>query len=84
MASVGKETSSLSSSTDVEKCITKEAESIQPLSTGEISEMTVIAEGEDRTTLFVWLLVLCCGISGLLFGIYNWIKIHGYTTLMSL
>ena len=34
----------------------------------EISEMTVIAEGEERTTWFVWLLVMCCSISGLLFG----------------
>lgn len=36
--------------------------------TGEISELTVIAEGEERTTFFVWILVLCCSISGLLFG----------------
>lgn len=36
--------------------------------TGEISELTVVAEGEERTTLFVWILVLCCSISGLLFG----------------
>ncbi len=34
----------------------------------EISEMTVVAEGEERTTWFVWLLVMCCSISGLLFG----------------
>lgn len=34
----------------------------------ELAELTVVAEGEERTTLFVWLLVLCCGISGLLFG----------------
>lgn len=38
------------------------------LKTGDLSEYTVVAEGEERTTLFVWLLVLCCGISGLLFG----------------
>lgn len=31
-------------------------------------ELTVVAEGEERTTLFVWMLVLCCSISGLLFG----------------
>ena len=36
--------------------------------TGEISELMVVAEGEERTTLFVWILVLCCSISGLLFG----------------
>lgn len=34
----------------------------------ELAELTVVAEGEERTTFFVWLLVLCCGISGLLFG----------------
>jgi SP family myo-inositol transporter-like MFS transporter 13 len=36
--------------------------------TGEISEFAVVAEGEERTTWFVWLLVCCCTISGLLFG----------------
>lgn len=36
--------------------------------TGEISELVVVAEGEERTTLFVWLLVACSSISGLLFG----------------
>ncbi|KAF7798166.1 hypothetical protein EIP86_009383 [Pleurotus ostreatoroseus] len=35
---------------------------------GEISELAVIAEGEERTTWFVWLLVACTSISGLLFG----------------
>lgn len=35
---------------------------------GEISEFTVVAEGEERTTWFVWILVCCCSISGLLFG----------------
>ncbi|KAA1475306.1 general substrate transporter [Dentipellis sp. KUC8613] len=35
---------------------------------GEISELVVVAEGEERTTWFVWLLVLCSSISGLLFG----------------
>jgi MFS transporter, SP family, solute carrier family 2 (myo-inositol transporter), member 13 len=35
---------------------------------GEISEMAVKAEGEDKTTWFVWLLVCCTSISGLLFG----------------
>jgi SP family myo-inositol transporter-like MFS transporter 13 len=38
------------------------------LATGEVSEMTVIAEGEERTTIFVWLLVCASSISGLLFG----------------
>lgn len=35
---------------------------------GEISELAVIAEGEERTTWFVWMLVACTSISGLLFG----------------
>ncbi|KAH9854546.1 general substrate transporter [Lenzites betulinus] len=35
---------------------------------GEISEALVVAEGEERTTWFVWLLVACASISGLLFG----------------
>jgi hypothetical protein len=38
------------------------------LASGGISELVVVAEGEERTTLFVWLLVLCSSISGLLFG----------------
>ena len=37
---------------------------------GEISEFAVVAEGEERTTWFVWILVCCCTISGLLFGEY--------------
>ena len=38
------------------------------IAAGEISELAVVAEGEERTTWFVWLLVCCCTISGLLFG----------------
>ncbi|KAH9947864.1 general substrate transporter [Amylocystis lapponica] len=38
------------------------------LDAGEIPEVAVVAEGEDRTTWFVWLLVACTSISGLLFG----------------
>ncbi|TFY62941.1 hypothetical protein EVJ58_g3541 [Rhodofomes roseus] len=38
------------------------------LAAGEVSELVVVAEGEERTTLFVWLLVFCTSISGLLFG----------------
>ncbi|KIJ25722.1 hypothetical protein M422DRAFT_62206 [Sphaerobolus stellatus SS14] len=34
----------------------------------DISELEVIASGEDKTTLFVWMLVLVSSISGLLFG----------------
>ncbi|KAI0074956.1 general substrate transporter [Panus rudis PR-1116 ss-1] len=36
--------------------------------TGEISELAIVAEGEDRTTWFTWILVACASISGLLFG----------------
>ncbi|KAI6120154.1 general substrate transporter [Pisolithus croceorrhizus] len=35
---------------------------------GEISEYAAVVEGEESTTWFVWLLVCCCTISGLLFG----------------
>lgn len=35
---------------------------------GEINELAVVAEGEERTTWFVWILVSCSTISGLLFG----------------
>lgn len=35
---------------------------------GEINELAVVAEGEEKTTWFVWILVLCSTISGLLFG----------------
>jgi hypothetical protein len=35
---------------------------------GELSELAVVAEGEERTTWFVWILVSCSTISGLLFG----------------
>ncbi|KAI0827356.1 general substrate transporter [Trametes gibbosa] len=38
------------------------------VASGQISEALVVAEGEERTTWFVWLLVACASISGLLFG----------------
>lgn len=38
------------------------------VATGEISELTTVAEGEERTTWFVWTLVACTSISGGLFG----------------
>ena len=38
------------------------------LAAGEVSELAVVAEGEERTTWFVWMLVFCTSISGLLFG----------------
>lgn len=40
----------------------------QRVAMGEISEYAVTIEGEEQTTWFVWLLVCCCTISGLLFG----------------
>ena len=48
------------------------------LAAGEISELVVVAEGEERTTWFVWLLVLCSSISGLLFGTLRTI-LYSYT-----
>ncbi|KAJ8496904.1 hypothetical protein ONZ45_g12272 [Pleurotus djamor] len=49
--------------------ITQELEEvIGDLDNGEINEMAVVAEGEERTTWFVWLLVASSTISGLLFG----------------
>ena len=38
------------------------------IDSGEINELAVVAEGEERTTWFVWILVMCSTISGLLFG----------------
>ncbi|KAG8216199.1 major facilitator superfamily domain-containing protein [Butyriboletus roseoflavus] len=43
-------------------------EMVQCAAMGEISEFAVTIEGEEQTTWFVWLLVCCCTISGLLFG----------------
>jgi MFS transporter, SP family, solute carrier family 2 (myo-inositol transporter), member 13 len=44
---------------------------VHDIDTGEINELVVVAEGEERTTWFVWILVLCSTISGLLFGTYS-------------
>ena len=41
---------------------------IRDIDSGEINELAVVAEGEERATWFVWILVLCSTISGLLFG----------------
>jgi len=41
---------------------------VRDIDSGEINELAVIAEGEERTTWFVWILVMCSTISGLLFG----------------
>lgn len=37
----------------------------------DINELSIVAEGEERTTWFVWALVTCSTISGLLFGELN-------------
>ena len=56
---------------------------VQEVSTEGIDELAVVAEGEERTTWFVWILVACSTISGLLFGtsvthiaIHFTIKLH--------
>ena len=41
---------------------------VRDIDSGEINELAVVAEGEERVTWFVWILVLCSTISGLLFG----------------
>ena len=41
---------------------------IRDIESGEINKLAVVAEGEERATWFVWILVLCSTISGLLFG----------------
>ena len=41
---------------------------IRDIDSGEINEIAVVAEGEERATWFIWILVLCSTISGLLFG----------------
>lgn len=45
---------------------------------GEISELVVVAEGEERVTWFIWVLIACSSISGLLFGA------HGFRTFICL
>lgn len=49
---------------------------IRDIATGEINELAVVAEGEERTTWFVWILVLCSTISGLLFGMFFTVYLH--------
>jgi SP family myo-inositol transporter-like MFS transporter 13 len=44
------------------------AEVARDQATGEISEAAGRAEGEEKVTWFVWMLVLASSISGLLFG----------------
>lgn len=58
----------------------------QPNAAGEISELAVIAEGEDKSSWFIWLLVCCTSISGLLFGERTFISVphssHRYVQVM--
>jgi hypothetical protein len=44
---------------------------LRDIDSGEINELAVVAEGEERTTWFVWILVTCSTISGLLFGAWR-------------
>jgi len=44
---------------------------LRDIDSGEINELAVVAEGEERTTWFVWILVICSTISGLLFGAWR-------------
>ncbi|KAJ2916232.1 hypothetical protein MD484_g4195, partial [Candolleomyces efflorescens] len=53
---------------DSEKFKLKIEEQLQAVGEGEINELEVVAEGEERTNYFIWLLVACSTISGLLFG----------------
>ncbi|KAG6873394.1 hypothetical protein C0995_016204 [Termitomyces sp. Mi166 len=48
--------------------VTELSDLARDIDTGEINELTVVAEGEEKTTWFIWILVLCSTISGLLFG----------------
>ncbi|TEB32804.1 hypothetical protein FA13DRAFT_1731329 [Coprinellus micaceus] len=41
---------------------------ISDVGVGDVNEEEIVAEGEERTSWFIWLLVLCSAISGLLFG----------------
>jgi SP family myo-inositol transporter-like MFS transporter 13 len=56
---------------DNEKMKMKIEEQLQVIGEGEINELEVVAEGEERTNYFIWLLVACSTISGLLFGEYS-------------
>ena len=69
----------INSTVDVQDCETKDhdlkrnelQEDERRSTNGEIDEFSVIAEGEQRTSWFIWLLVSCCSISGLLFGMFT-------------
>ncbi|KAF9053866.1 general substrate transporter [Hymenopellis radicata] len=43
-------------------------EIVNDIESGQINELAVVAEGEERTSWFVWNLVTCAAVSGLLFG----------------
>lgn len=44
------------------------SEPLQETKDNAESDSAVVADDEDRTSFFVWLLVTCSSISGLLFG----------------
>ncbi len=46
-------------------------EIVNDIESGEINELAVVAEGEEKTSWFVWTLVTCAAVSGLLFGAYT-------------
>ncbi|RXW24606.1 hypothetical protein EST38_g1204 [Candolleomyces aberdarensis] len=56
---------------DNEKLKIRIEEQLEAVGEGEINELEVVAEGEERTNYFIWLLVACSTISGLLFGEYS-------------
>ena len=41
---------------------------VHDIGKGEINELAVVAEGEEKTSWFIWMLVCSSAISGLLFG----------------
>lgn len=47
--------------------VTKDRGHSEPLET-KGDDLAIVADGEDRTNFFIWLLVVCSSISGLLFG----------------
>ena len=71
MASPEKVDSYSTSSKEEDKFDMKGLASDNAIPGGDLSELTVVDEGEDRTTIFVWILVFCCGFSGLLFGAFT-------------
>lgn len=57
-----------------------EAALAEQTNAGEISELTVVAEGEESVTWFIWMLIACSSVSGLLFGACGRASFHPYST----